>query len=234
MLTLAIEISNPSSAIEGSASKPGVAIARSEVGSQTIVGVEPVDLSKRSEEDLIPAIDRLCRRLEITPRSITRYAVSAGPGGYTALRLAVVTAKLLAEASHGSCIAVPTSHVAAFRAEKGQPFAVALQSKADAAFVTFFDAQGRATGEGSLLTAEQFATESQPRGIKLLIADRFLPAAIRAAADAAGIAIAPPQLDPVALLHAAVGLPEVAPMDLVPLYAREPEAVTKWRQLHGS
>jgi signal transduction histidine kinase len=57
MLTLAIEISNPSSAIEGSTSKPGVALARSESGSQTILGVEPVDLSKRSEEDLIPAID---------------------------------------------------------------------------------------------------------------------------------------------------------------------------------
>jgi tRNA threonylcarbamoyl adenosine modification protein YeaZ len=234
MLTLAIEISNPSSAIEGSTFQPGVAIARSEAGSQTILGVEAVDLSKRSEEDLIPAIDRLCRRLDIAPRSITRYVVSAGPGGYTALRLAVVTAKLLAEASGGRCIAVPTAHVAADRAEKGQPFAVALQSKADAAFVTFFDAQGHATGEGSLLTAEQFATESQPRGIRLLIADRFLPAPIRTAADAEGIAIAAPQLDPEALLHAAVGLPEVAPMDLVPLYAREPEAVTKWRQLHGS
>jgi hypothetical protein len=43
-----------------------------------------------------------------------------------------------------------------------------------------------------------------------------------------------PVFDPAACLQASAMMQAVAPARLFPIYGREPEAVRKWRQLHGS
>jgi tRNA threonylcarbamoyladenosine biosynthesis protein TsaB len=228
-LCLAIEISNPSSVEPGGGEGgfgPGVAVG--EVGSREAVGKELLVESERHDDDLMPAIDRLFRRVGATPRGIAQVAVSVGPGGYTALRIAVATAKMLCEATGAACITVPSALVVSRRVQGAKPFAVALASKGEAAWITEF--RGDEDGStGRLITASDVASLDVP----LLVGDRFLPAQVRAAAIERGIAIEPPRFDAAACLEAAIGRAAIDPLHLVPLYPREPEAVTQWRKRHG-
>lgn len=67
--------------------------------------------------------------------------------------------------------------------------------------------------------------------LRALIADRFLPEDIRAAATALSIPIHPPVFDPAACFEVSLLLDPLDPVQLLPIYPREPEAVTKWREL---
>lgn len=203
----------------------GVALGRD----RELLGVEPIGPQSRHDDALLPAIDRLTRRLDFAPRDIARIAVSVGPGGFTGLRIAVAAAKLIALANNAKCIAVPTAHVVAARVEpNGAPFAVALNAKNESAYVASFDAAG-----GFLAGAPVDAAALASLGIRRLFADRFLPESFRVEGARLGITIHPPIFDPAACLACSFAFPELDPVDLLPLYAREPEAVTKWRELHG-
>jgi len=220
-LTLAIESSNPSAA------QPSVAL----VSAQEVLGIEPIDF-KPHTDDLITAIDRLFRRVGRMPRDLTAVAVSVGPGGYTAVRIAITTAKLICEATGAACHPIPTAHVVAASVESDKPFGVALASKGESTFLTrFHPRQGsdlpRARDEGRLITA----ADLDQLGISLLVIDRFAPAILSARAAELGIELRPPTLDPAAAASLTATFPAVDPAALAPLYPREPEAVTKWKQL---
>lgn len=234
-LALAIEISNPTT-------PPGGALALARIaadGKLLDPLTEPIALPTREQDDLTPALDRLLRRAGVAPARIERVVVSIGPGGYTALRMAVATAKMIAwsnsvAAGGNGClvVAVPTALVAAESAEHAGlsgPLAVALAGKADAAFVTIFPPDWRRSIAS--LTGRLTGPADLPPGRGgTLLADSHLPEALRSAAIAGGWTIRPPVLDPLALLRISLLL-EPTPMDdLVPLYGREPEAVTLWRK----
>jgi tRNA threonylcarbamoyl adenosine modification protein YeaZ len=231
-LILAIETSNPSTAVAGTAGGgQGVAVVRALGGTTDVLGVERLVEPGRHDDDLMPAIQRVMKRVGVAPRAITDVAVSVGPGGFTAVRIAVTTAKLIAEATGARCVAVPSAAVVARRVRnEGKPFAVALASKGETAFVTVFDGAARATGEGRLIGGADLAG----LGVRLMAADQFLPAPIVSEARGLGIEILTPEFDPVACAEAALELEAVDPIDLAPLYPREPEAVRKWRELHGN
>lgn len=230
-ITLAIETSNPSAAEPGDAhGAAGVALGRSGASGAHLLGVERLRPTGRHDDDLMPAIDRLTGRAGVRPGDLTRVAVSIGPGGYTALRIAVATAKLIAEATGAACVAVPSAMVVARRVEAGgRAFAVALASKNDSTHITRFDEQGRPDLPGRLITA----TDLGGLNVGLLIADRFLPEPIAAAAREAGVEVRRPVFDPSACFEVSLGLPAVDPAALLPHYAREPDAVTQWRARGG-
>lgn len=216
-LTLAIETSNPS------AGGGGVAL----VGpGGAVVGVEAV-AHEPHRDDLMAGVERLCARCGKAPADLTRVAVSAGPGGYTAVRLAVTTAKMIAEATGADLVGVPTALVVARRVQWDGPFAVALASKGETTFVTRFE--GGMMGEGSLMDAAGL----EGLAVGLLVGDQFLPQSMRLRAEALGLRTAPPVFDPVAGAKAADGIAPVDPAALMPIYPREPEAVRKWRELRG-
>ena len=218
-LTLAIETSNPS------AGGGGVAL----VAGAGVLGVEEVSREPQ-RDDLMAAIARLCDRCGKTPRDLSRVAVSIGPGGYTAVRVAVTVAKMICEATGAACVGVPTPLVVARRVDFPGPFAVALASKGETALVTRFEGGGvDALGPGALVDASGLASLN----INLLVADSFLPAPMRARAAELGIPVQPPVFDPVACAEASEAIPPTDPAALLPLYPREPEAVTKWRTLKG-
>src|SRR5262249_3389104 len=109
-IVLAIEASNPSVGA-------GVAIGRRRWGGGVeVLGVSPVRQGNREEDDLMPAVDRVCRGAGVAPREIGVVAVSVGPGGYTAVRVAAAAGKMIAEGVAARCIAVPTTMVAAHEA----------------------------------------------------------------------------------------------------------------------
>lgn len=236
-LTLAIEASNPSAA--GDRSGPGVAIGRlgraGESGAE-LLGVELLRSAARHDDDLMPAVDRLWSRLAggglvRDKRDLARIAVSIGPGGYTGLRVAVTAAKCIAEAVGALCVPVPSASVVARRASADlpRPFAVALASKRETTVTTVFDAPDTVRAPAREIDADALET----LGCRALIADRFLPDSIRARCAALDLRIDGPVFDPAACLEAAAAIDPIDPAQLVPLYGREPEAVRKWRELHG-
>lgn len=224
-IILGIETSNPSAWTEAAPVMPGVALARVREGAVEPIGAEPVDPRAVHRDDLMPAIERLFAGAGLRPRDASAVAVSAGPGGYTAVRIAVTAAKMIAEATGAACIAVPSAAVVARRVDARDSFMVALASKGDSAWVTVFDRAGREMRAGLMTGADVPGL-----GVRTLVADRFLPGAMRQACAAAGIEIVEPIFDPLACIEASVALAPVDPVELSPIYPREPEAVRKWRE----
>jgi len=216
-LVLAIEISNPSARGDGS---PGVALLTT---SGEPVGAEPLGADARHDDDLMPAIDRLFTKTGRAPADIERVAVSVGPGGFTGLRVAVVTAKLLAHAAGAQTVAVPTSDVAMRSTnECAGRVGVLLATKGDRAWLAVY-------GDGQLKQSGPSNPEAV-RDAKLdaLLADPKLPEGFRAAAETSGAKLAPLRLDPMACAQLGLELVATTPADLVPIYGREPEAVRLW------
>ena len=223
-LTLAIETSNPAS------TRGGVALGRVDESTNDLLDIEHLRDTGRHNDDLMPAIERIMARAGIKPAQLERIAVSAGPGGFTSVRIAVVTAKMIAEATGAGCVAIPSAHVVAARtACDGRRFAVGLAGKGDTAHVTVFDATGLPTGEGAIVDADGLGALS----IDLLIADRHLPESMRRRCAVLNVEIIEPVLDPVACLEISARYPDVPPGELLPIYPREPEAVRIWRERHA-
>jgi tRNA threonylcarbamoyladenosine biosynthesis protein TsaB len=224
-LTLAIETSNPSAQGPG---HPGVATRI-----DGVLHTEPVGAGR--EDDLMPAIDRLFRRLGRTPADLGLIAVSTGPGGFTALRVCITVAKALAFATAARCVAVPTAGALAAAARREGAtleLAVLLASKGSSSHATVFVAGADQPTTQRLIEAPDLASLD----VQTLIADQFLPAAIHAEARRLGLAIRPPHFSAATVLELGEALARAgattAMDDLAPIYPREPEAVTKWRQLH--
>jgi tRNA threonylcarbamoyl adenosine modification protein YeaZ len=223
-------------AIETSQREGGVAL-RDATG---MIHVEPIAGSRRHDDDLMPAIDRLCRRAAVRPRDLDAVAVSIGPGGFTGLRIAVSTAKVFGLSLGARIVAVPSAEVAIqavppSEAECGG-IIVALASKRETFWVTrfrFLDDRWAAVGRGGLVDASTFSLEH----VAALVADRYLPARAAERAEVAGIRRLPLRLEPAACLHAGLSrlvTGEVTtPHHLRPLYPRQPEAVTLWERRSG-
>ncbi|RNC82649.1 MAG: tRNA (adenosine(37)-N6)-threonylcarbamoyltransferase complex dimerization subunit type 1 TsaB [Phycisphaera sp.] len=222
-LTLAIESSNPSSGGE-----PGVALGLVEADEVTLLDTEPLGEGERHDDLLMPAIQRLMARAGREPFQLDRIVCSIGPGGYTGLRIATSAANMMALVSGAKLFGVPSAWVAAISVEANCPFGVALASKGESCFLTTFDASGTPQGPGKLARP----TDIEKLGLGVLVGDQFLSKAIRAETDRLGLRVIPPEFSAKACLSLAPRAPEVRVGELVPLYGREAEAVTKWRQLH--
>jgi tRNA threonylcarbamoyl adenosine modification protein YeaZ len=257
-LILGIETSNPTAGprgeVDGVLLGPGVALMAPD---GSIAGAEPLREGSRHDDALMPAIARLCRRAGVSPRDLARVAMSAGPGGYTGLRIAATTAKMIAEATGCEVVAVPSAHVAAWRLSLDlAPAIVCLASKKGAAHGTLLAdaAFGRARTDplSELLGAEgrrglearvrerAWIDAATPLGLvddeairrlspRTLIADRYLPEAMRAAAADVGARIVEPEFAAESVCRIGADLPPQEPATVVPIYAREPDAVTQWR-----
>lgn len=234
---LGIETSNPSAAPDGADAGGEVALARLDHEPLSTVASEPVRGGAGRSDDLASAIDRLCRRAGVAPTDLGLVAVSAGPGGFTAVRIAVATAKLIAEATGARCVPVPTAAIVADAMRAGSPeggalrgrFLVALASKRDSAWCQVFAPDGAAASIGEVLSAQALALLHAAAPLDAIVADRHLAASIRDWANSADIPIVPPVFSAAACLRLATAIPGVDPAALAPIYPREPEAVTLWR-----
>lgn len=202
---------------------------------QGTVHLEQLQSARRHDDDLLPAIDRLMARCGLKPSDLSSVAVSVGPGGFTGLRIAVTTAKMFAEALKVHLVAVPSALVAA-EGTPGGALArlVALAGKADTFWATML--QRPAIGEPWQIIGEPALMDHQQMpitGIDEVLADDHLPAAARQVCEQAGLSITPPQFSAEACLRVAQPLLEargpVDPLYLVPIYPRQPEAVSLWQ-----
>ncbi|MCH7545044.1 MAG: tRNA (adenosine(37)-N6)-threonylcarbamoyltransferase complex dimerization subunit type 1 TsaB [Planctomycetes bacterium] len=218
-------------AIETSQRKGGVALS----DAKGVVHVEMLRESQRHDDDLMPAIDRLLTKAGLQPGDLEAVGLSIGPGGFTGLRIAITTAKMLAETLEVKLIAVPSALVAteSHNPALTGPILVALASKGETSWLTKVDStSGRweIRGEPGLLDAHQLDLTD----ITVLLGDHHVPEAIRKKCEGTPVPIVEPQFDPVACLK--VSLYQFAsgdmtdPLMLHPLYPRPPEAVTLWEK----
>jgi tRNA threonylcarbamoyladenosine biosynthesis protein TsaB len=230
-------MSNPSSGPRGRVETPegpvdagpGVALGRVGTdGRHELLDVELLHEGSRHDDDLMPAIDRLCGRCGVRPPDLARVAVSIGPGGYTSLRIAVATAKMIAEATGAATIPVPSALVAAWCAPADAgPILVCLASKGASAFGTLLTGERREwAGSARVLGLVEAAAVDRLRP-RAIIADRYLPEAMRR-----GVVIEP-VFAAGSVLAIGAELPGVDPLALAPWYPREPEAVTLWQKRRG-
>lgn len=233
-------------AIEASQREAAVALldARGDAGAPAL-DAEPLRTTRKHDEDLMPAIDRVCARAGVRPGELDLVAVSIGPGGFTGLRIAVVTAKMLAMTTGCAVLGVPSALVtAASTPVDAGPGAtdepvvlVVLGSKRDHAWTS----RVRGTGiedveEVPPPPAWGPADDVDLSDVRALLADAHAPAGLVERARSSGIPVIEPRLDAGVLAHLARRrLRERGPDDphaLVPLYGREPEAVSRWRARH--
>lgn len=74
---------------------------------------ESVHQQSRHDDDLMPAIQRLFLNSPWPPSSLSHVYLSIGPGGFTGLRVATATAKMLAFSLGARIFAIPTALVVA-------------------------------------------------------------------------------------------------------------------------
>ena len=191
-----------------------------------------VPRTRRNNLELIPTADALLRDHDLTPNDLIELYVSAGPGSFTGLRMAIAAAKMLALTNPDlKLVAVPTLDVLAWQNSDGaNPVAVCLNIK-------------RGTMYCAAYQSDQQIVDPALRSLDELIA------AVAAVDGASPLSI----VSEVDLDH-----PSQLPLDkavvdphstwtvgqrlctaqhftdaqaLLPLYIREPEAVTLWNEL---
>lgn len=254
-MILGIETSNPSAA----GACCGVALGTpGPAGHVQILRVEPLHSHAATarqigqaargglDDDLMPAIDRLFRGASVGPSDLALVGVSAGPGGYTGLRVACAVAAMVAEAAECACVAVPSGLAAVLASaasdggiEGHQRVGVLLASKGEEAWCEVYRFTERQPGwvlddsiGVGLLRAEGLAALCEA-GVGLLLGDQFVPSSIRTEAGRRGLRVASSVFDPGAVVRAAALGERIDPAKLVPRYPREPDAVTLWRERHA-
>jgi tRNA threonylcarbamoyladenosine biosynthesis protein TsaB len=202
------------------------------------IDVEYLAEARRHDDDLLPAIDRVLRRCATKPQDISAVGVSIGPGGFTGLRIAVSTAKVFGTVLGARLLAVPTALVVAESVERDDPgdreMLVALATKGD----TFWATRLRpSTTAGWTIFGDPGLEDSDAcrlDDVSLVLGDAYLPEALRARCQAADIGVREPRFEAAACLAVAERMLErgevTDPIQLRPLYPREPEAVSLWRR----
>jgi len=200
-----------------------------------VVRARELDEGRRAAEALMPAIDALVREAELAPQALEVVGVSIGPGGFTGLRIAVSTAKMLALALNVRIVPVPSTAVVAESCDPAAvgagPIMIALAAKRE----TFWAERYRRGPDGHWTSESPGAlvdTAGAPlAGGTAVLGDEHVPAALVQRCADEGIPIVAPVLTATACLAVTLRRLDDAPADpraLVPLYPRPPEAVRLW------
>lgn len=224
-------------AITGSQRTVGVAAWRDGGSVVAVDHVEP----RRDRDWLWPSIDQACRAAGIVPAALSWVAVDVGPGGFSGLRTTIAAAQSIATVHGLPCIAVPSALVAACStwpdSTSSAPVSAhaVLAVKGTSAWIATLERDGRGwlQREASVIDWDGWVPGPGAR----VLADEHCPQALREACAERGTRIDEPLWTGAGVMVAAQRLwgegRRVAPSALSPEYAREPEAVTLWRQRRG-
>lgn len=179
--------------------------------------------------------------LGFEPGDLGSVAVAVGPGGFTGLRVSVAFAKVVALARGIPVVPVPSALVfaASDRAIGNEPcngpWLVALATKGQTAWVDSVDESLRLDRPGEVLGPDAFeALAAKAAGARgLLLADDHLDPEFVMRARKVGLLRSELVVDITGFAAISADILRndgaVHPSKLLPIYAREPEAVTNWR-----
>lgn len=198
---------------------------------------EPVRKALRHDDDLMPAIERAFNRAGVSPGGLSLVCVSVGPGGFTGLRIAVATAKMLALALGCRIVAVPEA-LAMLEAAGDEPgrTAVCLAGKRGRYLATFPPGPDRRPDIAELLDAQEIVARAAALGVGRILISQPRQEVADLAARAAAAGMEATEVRPTSLHILAVGERLAAAgrfadaRTLLPEYAREPEAVRLWKK----
>jgi tRNA threonylcarbamoyladenosine biosynthesis protein TsaB len=99
-------------ALETATPRVSVAVGRD----GAVLGEVTLDRGQRHAEQLVPAIDYLCRELDVALSGLAAVAVGLGPGLFTGLRVGITTATVMANALRVPVVGVPSLDLMAYPA----------------------------------------------------------------------------------------------------------------------
>lgn len=188
---------------------------------------------------ILPIMDRLCHDRGWSPRDIEHLYVSAGPGSFTGLRIAITLAKTMSLATGVKIVAVPSVEVLVRNAPpEAKHVIIVLDAKRDQIFTARFertDAGEWVEREPAHLDSMTGMLQRAPRPVHLLgegvpYHEKFIPT------DDPTILITPKETWRArAASVAEIGMKMAKqghfanPDTLTPIYIRLPEAEEKWR-----
>jgi len=223
-------------AIETSGRVGSISLGRGDV----LLATEPLPQKQRHNIDLVPVMAAVFDRYGLKPSQLEQVYISTGPGSFTGLRIAVATVKMLALAGDVKIVDVPTLDVVASNAPaEHEHVAVGLNLKRDTLWSGIYHRRGdgilELVGEAKLMTMAQLLSQS-PRPVAVL-GDPLPPLSDLPAGMMNGVTVLPASLSKPAsesLWH----LGRIRSMQgryieagqLLPLYARSPEAVLLWNE----
>ena len=188
-----------------------------------------VPRTRRNNLELIPTADSLLRDYGLKPSGLTELYVSVGPGSFTGLRMAIAAAKMFSLTNPGlKLVAVPTLDVLAHQnAQDDKPVAICLNTKRGTMYCAVYR-DGQRIVEPALRSMDELlAAVDDPAALQLVSeVDLDHPAQL----PLENAVIYPKSTWTIGQRLASEGV-YAAPQDLLPLYIREPEAVTLWNEL---
>jgi tRNA threonylcarbamoyladenosine biosynthesis protein TsaB len=219
-------------AIETSGRLGSIAI----VDGSAVVAEETFPHGLKHAADILPIIDRLIRARGWSPTDVEHLYISAGPGSFTGLRIAVTLAKTMAMATGVKLIAVPTMRVLASNAPAGaRHLILVLDAKRDQIFTARFEREAGEwiERESQRLDSLQAMLARSPRPVYLLgegipYHQKFIP-------DDPGVIASPEEAwraRAAAVAELGMKMADAGqfadPFQLAPVYLRKPEAEEKY------
>lgn len=196
-----------------------------------------VQTQQRDTDAVMPAIHQVVDAVGIKPANLQFVGVSIGPGSFTGLRSAVAIAKMIALTTSVSIIAVESAVVAADTLGIEEPLLVVSGVKDESFWLSRVSKEGNCWQCDSGLT-DVASLGNALGGVVNVVADSHISESIEAEIKSLKLKLHSLALSGTSLLRISATMFEsgetTSPHLLLPLYPREPEAVRKWRELHGA
>jgi tRNA threonylcarbamoyladenosine biosynthesis protein TsaB len=189
----------------------------------TILKAEHEAMKQGQAEALVPMIERTLKKCDVDYAALDRFAVTVGPGSFTGVRVGISTGRALGLAANKPVIGVKTTEVLAAAApEKGARILAVIDTKRGDLYAQLFDPGLKPPGNIQIATPQTLPQWIGPKPVTL-VGDAAATAANILGSNAVVSSANP--LPDVATLAQIASMREPSAQDLVPAYARAPDAV---------
>lgn len=210
---------------------------------ETVLGEEFIHIRQTHSETLMPGVASLLSRCGVAATDIGLFAVTAGPGSFTGVRIGVATVKGMAVARDIPCAAVSSLEAAAAAAVGFSDVVCAVMDARRGQFYNaLFDGESlRRLTPDRAISAEALGAELKKRQKRALLVGDGAELCYNILNDACSVKIAPDRMRyPRGAAVAALGLREfragkaLSPADLTPVYLRLSQAERELRRRAAS
>ncbi|MBC8203386.1 MAG: tRNA (adenosine(37)-N6)-threonylcarbamoyltransferase complex dimerization subunit type 1 TsaB [Planctomycetes bacterium] len=189
----------------------------------------------RDRDTVMPAIERAVLKVGGTPDEVNTIFVSIGPGSFTGLRVATATAKMISFVTGAIVVSVETALGVVFADSDHVSRSIVVSAiKKNTCWLSIVTNDPTWCCEGRLVNISDVPTYMEQNTV--LYSDSFLPDEITKACEEFQVSRREMQSSARSILEAGkvCGIENnIDPIELLPLYPREPEAVRKWKEVRS-